>query len=102
MRLCPFALDYATHLWNHLPAQHRNVIELPAGVSPIEICSGSQGRHNALKHAKTWGSPSCVLDPRLQDSKKIPKWEPRARRGQFKGVSFKHASNIGMIRNLTK
>ena len=70
-------------------------------MSPIEIFPGSQGRHDVLKHAKTWGSPSYVLDSRLQDGKKIPKWEPMARRGQFMGVSIKHASNIGMIRNLT-
>ena len=67
MRHWPFALDYATHLWNHLPAEHGNVIGLPAGVSPIEVFSGSQSRHDALKHANTWGSPSYVLDPRLQD-----------------------------------
>ena len=70
-------------------------------MSPLEIFSGSYGRHAALKHAKTRGVPSYVLDPCLQDGKKIPKWEPMARRGQFMGVSIKHASNIGMIRNLT-
>ena len=42
-----------------------------------------------------------VLDPKLQDGKKLPKWVPRARCGQFLGISPDHASSIGLIRNLT-
>ena len=41
-----------------------------------------------------------VLDPRLQDGKKIPKWEPKSRRGQYVGASTLHASSVGVIRNL--
>jgi hypothetical protein len=41
-----------------------------------------------------------VLDPRLQDGKKIPKWEPRSRQGQFLGYSKVHATTIGLIRNI--
>jgi len=94
MRLWSFALDYATHLWNYLPNRD-------GGLSPMEIFSGSKSDYSAIKTAKTWGCPAYVLDPRLQDGKKIPKWDPRARRGQFVGISPRHASNIGMIRNLS-
>ncbi len=38
--------------------------------------------------------------PALQDGKKIPKWQPRSRRGQFVGWSPMHASSVGLIRNL--
>jgi hypothetical protein len=41
-----------------------------------------------------------VLDPKLQDGKKIPKWEPRSRRGKFLGVSPSLSSTIGLILNL--
>jgi hypothetical protein len=47
-----------------------------------------------------FGCPSYVLDPRLQDGFKIPKWEPRARLGQFLGFSGSHSTTIGTIRNL--
>ena len=57
MRLWPFALDYATHLWNHLPNHD-------GGLSPMEICSGSKSNNAALKAAKTWCCPAYVLDPR--------------------------------------
>jgi hypothetical protein len=39
------------------------------------------------------------LGPRLQDGFKIPRWEPRSRRGIFVGISPLHASNVGLILN---
>jgi hypothetical protein len=41
-----------------------------------------------------------VLQPRLQDGGKVPKWEPRSRQGQYMGSSPLHASTVGLIRNL--
>ena len=41
-----------------------------------------------------------VLDPKIQDGKKLPRWEPKSRRGQFLGMSRRHASTIGLVRNL--
>ena len=35
-----------------------------------------------------------VLDSRLQDGKKILKWEPRAQQGQFLGFSKEHSSKV--------
>jgi hypothetical protein len=52
-----------------------------------------------LQHQHVWGCPVYVLDPRLQDGKKIPKWDPRVRRGQFLGFSTQHSSTIGLVLN---
>ena len=41
-----------------------------------------------------------MLDPKVQDGNKLPRWVPKARRGQFVGRSRVHASNVGQIRNL--
>ena len=41
-----------------------------------------------------------MLDPKLQDDKKIPKWNRRSRRGQFLGFSDHHSSLVATIRNL--
>ena len=41
-----------------------------------------------------------MLDPRVQDGKKIPKWDSRNRLGQYLGKSTKYASSVGLIRNL--
>jgi hypothetical protein len=43
------------------------------------------------------GCPVYVLDPKLQDGQKIPKWDPRSRRGMFVGVSNAHSSIVGRI-----
>jgi hypothetical protein len=41
-----------------------------------------------------------VLDPMLQDGKKVPKWLPRARRGLYVGVSQRHSTTVGRVLNL--
>jgi len=46
-----------------------------------------------------WGCPVYVLDPKLQDGQKLPKWDPRVQRGQFLGFSNEHSSTVGLILN---
>jgi len=47
-----------------------------------------------------FGCPVYVLDPKLQDGKKLPKWSPRCRRGQYLRPSPNHSTMIGCILNL--
>ena len=53
-----------------------------------------------LKDYHVWGAPVYVLHPTLQQGKKIPRWQPRARRGLFLGFSPEHSSNVPLILNL--
>eukprot|EP00957_Ditylum_brightwellii_P072341 5498478-Ditylum_brightwellii.AAC.1 len=46
-----------------------------------------------------WGCPEYVLDPTLQDGKKLPKWSPQKCHGQFLGWSKQHASTVALIQN---
>ena len=55
---------------------------------------------HTLRNVHTWGCPVYVLAPKLKDGQKIPKWEPRSRRGQYVGNSPLHASTVGLVRNL--
>eukprot|EP00977_Amphora_coffeiformis_P019172 scaffold6982_cov86-Amphora_coffeaeformis.AAC.2 len=92
--LWPFALDYAVYIYNHVPRKGK------AGApSPIEFFCGAKVGCRPLRRLRVFGCPPYVLDPRLQDGKKIPKWEPRSRQGQFLGFSKEHATTIGLIRN---
>ena len=91
--LWPLALDHAVHLHNHTPA-------LSSGISPEEIWTRSSSSHSHLLNSHPWGCPVYVLQPKLQDGMKIPKWEPRSRRGQYMGHSPLHASTVGLVRNL--
>jgi len=40
------------------------------------------------------------LEPKIYEGKKLPKWDPKAKRGQFLGMSKQHASTISLINNL--
>ena len=93
--LWPFAFEHAVHIWNHLPRKE-------TGMAPIEIFTGSKipEDREPLKRSHVWGCPAYVLNPQLQDGKKIPKWVVRSRRGQFVGVSPEHSTSIGRIRGL--
>jgi hypothetical protein len=90
--LWPLAMSYAVHLHNHMPRRHD-------GLSPIEIWTKSKSNYSHLQNAHPWGCPTYVLDPRLQDGHKIPRWEPRSRRGVFVGISPLHASSVALILN---
>ncbi len=91
--LWPLAMSHAVHLHNHTPGTR-------TGLSPEEIWTSSMQSMSPLLNAHPWGSPVCVLAPRLQDGQKLPKWEPRSRRGQYLGVSPLHASTVSLVRNL--
>jgi hypothetical protein len=91
--LWPFAVDYAVYLHNHLPA-------IDIRVSPLEKLTNTIfPNYNHLIRAHTFGCPVYVLDPRLQDSKSIPKWSMRSRRGVYLGVSKNHSSTVHLILN---
>ena len=69
-------------------------------LSPEERFARAFRSTNRLENAPVWGCPIYVLQPTLQDGKKLPKWQPRSRRGQFVGWSTLHASNVALVRNL--
>ena len=91
--LWPMAMQHATYLNNIIP----NINE---GLSPEEKFAKMLKPTNRLTELPVWGCPACVSQPTLQDGKKLPKWKPRSRRGQFLGFSPLHASNVPLARNL--
>jgi hypothetical protein len=95
LELWHFALEHAAYLWNHLPRSDTSL-------APQELYTSSLFvNYNHLARLHTFGCPVYVLHPRLQDGHKVPKWQPRARRGQFIGYSTEHSSSIGIILNTT-
>jgi hypothetical protein len=70
-------------------------------MTPLELFSGlKQPENGAIVRSRVWGCPAFVLDPRLQDNKKLPKWTKRSRCGMYLGSSATHHSTIGKILNL--
>ena len=93
--LWPLAVQHAIYMYNHTPNPS-------SGIAPIEIFSRTISDCQALRNAHPWGAPVYVLQPRLTSAGgKLPKWQPRSRRGQFVGISPVHAETIGLVRNLT-
>jgi predicted chitinase len=60
----------------------------------------TQSDHRDLHHSHVWACPVYVLDPTLQNGKKLPKWNRRARMGQFLSYSNHHSSTVVLVRNL--
>ena len=94
LELWPFAFEQATWIWNNTPRADTRI-------APVEIFTKTRfPDYHHLNRLHVWGCPVYVLDPRLQDGKKIPKWSPRSRRGQYLGMSPLHSTNVGNILNL--
>jgi len=90
--LWPMAVHYATYIYNHLPNDH--------GIAPADVFTGSQIPRHKLRDLHVWGCPVFVLDPKLQQGQKLPRWEPRSRRGVFLGLSTTHSSDVPLVLNL--
>lgn len=90
--LRPLAVDHAVHLYNTLPNQH--------GVCPLDLFSGTTIPRHKLQDLHVWGCPLYVLDPTLHQGKKLPRWQPRSRRGVFLGYSRHHSSDVPLVLNL--
>ena len=50
-------------------------------------------RDRSLRHCHTFGSPACILDPKLQTGKKLPTWHPRSKPSVHLEKSPNHSSN---------
>ena len=91
-KLWPMAMKHAQFLHNHVP-NHNNTC-------PMDLVLKTVTPRHLLRNVHVWGSPCFVLDPKLQDGHKIPKFDPRSRQGVNLGWSPKHASNVPLILNL--
>ena len=69
--------------------------------SPLEVFTKSKSDHRDLLRTHVWGCPAFVLEAKLQDGKKIPKFNCRACMGQFLGFSDEHSTLVGRVRNLS-
>ncbi len=87
------ATNYAVWVCNHLP-------RVDTGLCPNKMWSQSQTAHDNLRRTHVWGCPVYVLEPELQDGKKIPKWQPRARLNMFVGFSDVHSSLVPLVLNM--
>ena len=92
-KLWPMAMKQAQFLINHVPLMNN--------VCPMDLMLRTVVPRDNLRHVHVWGAPCFVLDPKLQDGHKIPKFDPRSRQGLNLGWSPKHAATVPLVLNLT-
>ena len=94
LALWSFAVKHAAWIYNRCPNKS-------TGLTPLELLTKMKANHKDLLRTHIWGCPMFVLDPKLQDGRKIPKWNRCSRQGQFLGFSDEHSSLVANVRNLT-
>ena len=91
--LWPFAVQHAVWLYNRVP-------NYESGLTPLELITKQKADHRDILRSHVWGCPAYVLEPKLQNGQKLPKWNRRSRLGQFLGYSDVHSSLVANIRHL--
>ena len=73
-QLWPMCVAHACFLWNHVPNPS-------TGISPADLFTKVRFPLTNLHEIHVWGSPAYVLNKRISDGQKIPRWQPRSNRG---------------------
>ena len=90
----PQAVEHSTWIHNRLPSASH-------GHTPLELLTNIKSDHSDLLRSHVWGCPTYVLDARLQDKSKVPKFAHRAHLGQFMGFDTMHTSSTAaLVRHL--
>ena len=67
----------------------------------MELFTQTRLDHHNLIRCHVWGFPIFVLEPKFQNAQNIPKWNQRARMGQFLGFSDEHSYLVENVHNLS-
>ena len=81
-------------MYNRVPNQE-------SGISPTEILTKTKSNHRDLRRSHVWVCPEFLLEAKLQDEQKLPKWNQRSRLGQFLCFSDEHSTLVSNVQNLT-
>jgi hypothetical protein len=92
--LWPFAVKHVVWIYNRVPNRQ-------SGLTPLELLTKSKVDHRDILRAHVWGCLAIVLEPQLQNVKKLLKWNRRAWVGQFLGYLDKHLSLAANVSHLS-
>jgi hypothetical protein len=65
--LWPFSVKHAVWLYNRVP-------NFESGLTPMELLTKQKADHCNILRSHVWGCPSYVLESKLQNGQKLPKW----------------------------
>jgi hypothetical protein len=94
LSLWSFAVKHSVWIYNRVPNAR-------SGLTPLELVTKERSDCREILRCHVWGCPVYVLEAKLQNDQKLPKWNRRARLGQFVGFSDEHSSMVANVRHLT-
>ena len=90
--LWPMAVQHAVFLWNHVP-------DPTTGLSPSDLFTKTRWNQSKFHDLHVWGCPTYVLDKKISDGHKIPRWKPRSTRCVYLGCAPSYASSVPLVLN---
>ena len=90
LTLWSFAVKHSVWVFNRVPNQG-------SGISPMEILTKTKSNHRGLRRSHVWGCPVFVLEAKLQNDQKLPKWNHWSRKGRFMGFSDEHSTLVATV-----
>ena len=90
--LWPYAIRMANDVHMYTP--------LKLGRTPIQLFS-KVAQNTKMRHFHPFGCPVYVLDDKMQQGQKGPKWRRRARLGIYLGHSPLHSRSVALVLNIT-
>jgi hypothetical protein len=94
LSLWSFAVKHSVWIYNRVPNAW-------SGLTPLELVTKERSDSKDILRCHVWGCPVYVLEAKLQNDQKLPKWNMRARLGQFVEFSDEHSSLVANVRHLT-
>lgn len=90
--LWPMAVQHAAFVFNRMP-------QIESGLCPLDMFNRQRWKQSQLHGLHVWGCPVYVLDKKIADGIKIPKWAARSNRSIYMGTSNKHALSVPLLLN---
>ena len=92
--LWPMAVQHATYLHNSMPNP-------TTGISPNDLFTRMRLYANKFHDLHVRGCLVYVLDKKISDRNKLPRWMPHSHRGVYVGTSPQHSSSVPLVLNLS-
>jgi hypothetical protein len=76
---------------------YKRVLNVKSGLTLLELITREQLDYRDLLRCDVWGCPVFVLEAKLQNDQKLPKWNRRATKDQFVGFSDEDSSLVAHV-----
>jgi hypothetical protein len=91
-QLWPVSVHLSEYIHKHM---HRS----DSGLSPHDLFTCQRWPHYKFHDLHAFGCPTYVLDKRIADGYKLPRWQPRSAQHIYLGFSKSHASTVPTMLN---